>query len=257
MNPLNSLNSQLSLDQHYHPVIYQRLRQLFDANDWEALVPYLEGLSHSHFRTAGYLIGERLLPELSAECFWDIATRLILWQPKAFTVTIAKAAAPRLEHGALTLDDNGFCALAKALKDDTHLIDRQKLLLQWLPSMPEATQMERLFEQLAITDPRRRVEFLLRTDGLVAAFVLLRTLRFEEHDPAYLTNICRQLIRRASTLSHSTGKADALSFNLASLLRTYFDLPDLRGTFSLTLEPYELSRLDTDFDVFKRIITKV
>ena len=110
---------------------------------------------------------------------------------------------------------------------------------------------------LGIHDSRRRVDFLLHTSGLVAAFVLLRTLRFEEHDSYYLTSVCRQLMHRASTLSHSTGQADSLSFNMASLLRTYFDLPDLRGTFSLTLEPYELSRLDTDFDVFRRAITKV
>ena len=36
-----------------------------------------------------------------------------------------------------------------------------------------------------------------------------------------------------------------------------FDLPDLRGTFSLALESYELSRLDTDYETFCRIITKV
>ena len=245
------------MDQHYHPVIYQRLRQLFEASDWDALIPYLTGLSHSHFRTAGYMIGERLLADVNADAFWLIAMRLILWQPKAFTVTMAKAAIPRLSRGSLSLDDPGFHTLAGALKDDSHLIDRQKLLLQWLPTICTPDAMEQLFSVLGITETRRRVEFLLRTDGLVAAFLLLRELRFEEHDPAYLTSVCRQLIQRASSLSHSTGQANSLSFNLASLLRTYFDLPDIRGTFSLHLEPYELSRLDTDFDVFKRVITKV
>ena len=245
------------MDQHYHPVIYQRLRQLFDAADWEALAPYLEGLSHSHFRTAGYLIGERLLADVSTADFWQVATRLILWQPKAFTVTMAKAAALRLHKGTLSLDDPGFQTLADALRDDRHNLDRQKLLLQWLPVIETPETMEQLFTALGIHDSRRRVDFLLHTSGLVAAFVLLRTLRFEEHDSYYLTSVCRQLMHRASTLSHSTGQADSLSFNMASLLRTYFDLPDLRGTFSLTLEPYELSRLDTDFDVFRRAITKV
>ena len=89
--------------------------------------------------------------------------------------------------------------------------------------------------------------FLLRTDGLPAAFVLLRTLRFEEHNRAFLLATARELIKRG----------DNLAFNLASLLRAYFDLSELRGTFSLTLQPYELSRLDTDFDVFRRVVTKV
>ena len=107
--------------------------------------------------------------------------------------------------------------------------------------------MERLFQDFAITDAHRRTEFLLRTAGLVAAFVLLRTLRFEEHDRAYLVSVCRQVMKRG----------DNLSFNLASLLRAYFDLTEVRGTFSLTLQPFELSRLDTDFEVFSRVMTRV
>ena len=245
------------MDQHYHPIVFSRLRQLFDGGDWEALIAYLDSLSNAHFRTAGYLIGERLLTDVPATTFWDVASRLILWQPKAFTVTMAKAAALRLAAGTLSLTDDGFLSLAAALEGDSHILDRQKLLFQWLPVIDDPQAMEQLFDHFHVTEPRRRVDFLLRTDGLTAAFVLLRTLRFEEHDRNYITTVCRQLIHRASTLSHSTGQADSLSYNLASLLRTFFDLPDLRGTFSLTLQPYELSRLDTDFDTFKRIVTKV
>ena len=245
------------MDQHYHPIVYARLRQLFDGGDWEALTTYLDSLSNAHFRTAGYLIGERLLTDVSADTFWEVASRLILWQPKAFTVTMAKAAAQRLTAGSLSLADEGFLRLAAALAGDSHLVDRQKLLMQWLPVIGQPQVMEHLFDLFHVSEPRRRVDFLLRTDGLTAAFVLLRTLRFEEHDGDYLTAVCRQLIHRASTLSHSTGQADSLSYNLASLLRTFFDLPDLRGTFSLTLQAYELSRLDTDFDTFRRVVTKV
>ena len=82
---------------------------------------------------------------------------------------------------------------------------------------------------------------------MVAAFVLLRALCYEEHDRDFLITTCRQVMKRG----------DNLSFNLASLLRTYFDLPEVKGTFSLALQPYELSRLDTDFDVFSRVMTKV
>jgi len=235
------------MDQHYNPTVYKRLQQLFAAAEWDALIGYLNGLSNAHFRTAGYLIGERMLTTVDPDTFWAVASRLILWQPKAFVVTMAKAATPRLSAGTLSLDDDGFLRLADSLKADDHLIDRQKLLFQWMPAAKNPQTMATLFDRLHIQEPRRRVEFLLRTEGLTAAFVLLRTLRFEEHDSEYLTTVCRHLIRRA----------DNLSYNLASLLRTYFDLPDIRGTFSLSLEPYELSRLDTDFEVFRRIVTKV
>jgi len=252
---LSTFNSQLPLSQNYHPIVYTRLRQLFAAGDWEALIAYLEGLSNAHFRSAGNMIGERLLSNVTGDVFWEVARRLIAWQPKAFTVTMAKAATPRLVAGTLSFSDAGFLQLAAYLSSDERIIDRQKLLLQWLPIISEPQTMERLFDLLHVSEPRRRVDFLLRTDGLTSAFVLLRTLRFEEHDREYLTNVCRQLLRRTSTLS--SGHAGSLFFNLASLLRTYFDLPDLRGTFSLALQPYELSRLDTDFDTFCRIVTKV
>ena len=245
------------MNQHYNPIVYHRLQQLFEIADWEALVTYLDSLSHSQFRTAGYLIGERLLTNLSAESFWEVVKCLILWQPKAFTVMMAKAAAIRLQDGTLTIHDDGFVRLATALQGESHAIDRQKLLMQWLPYINEPTSIEELFSILGVDNPRRRTDFLLRTNTIAAAFVLLRTLRFEEHDREYLTSVCRQLIHRASTLSHSTGHADSLSFNLASLLCSYFDLPDIRGSFSLALHPYELSRLDTDFDTFRHLITKV
>lgn len=235
------------MDQHYHPLIYQRLRRLFDASDWDALITYLEGLSHSHFRTAGYLLGERLLTDVPADTFWEVATRLILWHPKAFTVTMAKAARVRLVGGTLSLADDGILRLSQALRGDGHQTDREKLLMQWLPAVRQPATMESLFTLFGVDCPRRRIEFLLRTDGLTAAYILLRTLRFEEHDRQYLCGVCRNLIRRA----------DNLSFNVASLLRTYFDLNDVRGVFSLKIEPYELSRLDTDFDTFCRVATKV
>ena len=235
------------MDQHFHPIIFQRLNALFESGDWQAMQRYLEGLSNAHFRTAGYLLGERLLPSADAEVFWEVMRQLVLWQPKAFTVTTGKAALARLQKGTLTLNDNGFLLLAQALSSPTRIIDRQKLLMLWLPAIKNPQTMEDLFVRLNIADHRRKVEFLLRTEGIVAAFVLLRTLCYEEHDRMYLVGIVRQLMKRGNNLS----------FNLASLLRTYFDLTEIRGTFSLEIQPYELSRIDTDFDVFCRIITKV
>ena len=152
-----------------------------------------------------------------------------------------------MQQGSLSLDDEGFHQLSASLAAPERALDRQKLLLLWLPVISDPQKMQKLLQDFGIDTPRRQVEFLLRTDNLAAAFLLLKALRFEEHDSEYLTTVCRQVMRRG----------DSLSFNLASLLRTYFDLPDIRGTFSLSIQHYELSRLDTDFEVFKRIVTKV
>lgn len=235
------------MDQHYHPLIYQRLRSLFVVRDWDALEVYLSGLSHAHFRTAGYMIGERLMADVEEDVFWEVMTRLVLWHPKAFTVTLAKSAERRFAEGSLSLSDDGFVLFAQTLQGEVHTIDRQKLLMQWLPSVHEPQTMEMLFDVLGVVNPVRRVDFLLRTPGIVAAFVLLRSLRFEEHDREWLVTVCRHLMRRG----------DSLSYNVASLLRSYFDLQEVRGVFSLQLQPYELSRVDTDFEVFCRVVKKV
>lgn len=235
-----------AMDQHYNPQIYVRLKTLLATDDFSQLTAYLEGLSNAHFRTAGYLLGERLLTTLSPERFWLLMRQLILWHPKAFVGTLAKTSAKRLQDGSISLDDEGFTTLAQALKGDSHVIDREKLMLQWLPVLTRYEWVERLFKAFDVPTTRG-MEFLLRTDGLVAGFVLLRALRFEEHNTPLLVHACHTLMRRG----------DSLSFNVASAIRSFFDLQDVRGVFSLHIEPYELSRLDTDFDTFSRVVRKV
>lgn len=235
------------MDQHYHPVIFGRLTALFAAADWERLVAYLDSLSNAHFRTAGYIIGERLMCDVGRETFWTVMLRLTVWQSKAFLVTMAKAAVPRLKGGTLSLEDDGFARLAALLAQPGHEIDREKLLRQWLPAMSDPNAIERLFDMLAIHDARRRLAALIRVDTLAANYVLLRTLRFEEHDHAFLVLTCRELMHRQSNSS----------YNLASLVRAFFGLDEVRGVFSLTLEPYEIARADSDFAVFARIVQKV
>ncbi len=245
------------MDRHYHPVVFARLKVLLAGRDWNALQEYLESLSNAHFRIAGYILGERLMPTLEAQDFWDLSSHLILWYAKAFTVTVAKAAALRFKAGSLQLTDEGFKRLADSLQGEGHVIDRQKLLMQWLPCMPDFEAVESLFDTMGIVDARRRVDYLLRIGNLNASFVLLRTLRYEEHDKKYLTSVCKELVRRAANKAGANEHEDSLSYNMASLLRSYFDLPDVRGTFSLAIEAYELANIDTDFEVFERVVTKV
>lgn len=242
VNPKSS-----EVDRHYSPIVASRLDILFAAGDWDALVAYLGTLSNAHFRTAGYIIGERLLPAAAPEVFWEVMLRLTSWQPKAFTVTMAKAAVPRLRAGTLSLDDAGYARLARALSAPGRVIDREKLLRQWLPAVAMPESVERLFDSLHVGDPRRRIAFLVREESLAAGFVLLRTLRFEEHDRALLVRTCRELMRRGTSRA----------FNLASIVRAFFGLEEVGGVFSLQLEPYEFARVDTDFAIFVRVVCKV
>lgn len=234
------------MDQHYHPLVAQRLKQIFESEDWEALVRFLESLSNAHFRTAGYMVGERFLPLLSAEKCWEVARMLMLWQPKAFVVTIGKALALRLKDNTLHIDDEGLQALCTALQGPQHLLDRQKLVHLFLPVIENPKELEKLFLMLSIEDEMQEIEALLHVETAAAGFVLFRLLRREEAQVTLLLQCCRMLMKRG----------DSLAFNMASLIRSYFDLQEIRGTFSLEVRPYEFSRLDTDFEVFKRLVMR-
>ena len=52
-------------------------------------------------------------------------------------------------------------------------------------------------------------------------------------------------------------KGDALSFNLASVAKVYFDLPQVKGTFSLKLDPYQLGRLEMSYASFRRVMQSI
>ena len=67
-----------------------------------------------------------------------------------------------------------------------------------------------------------------------------------EHDLMMLRHYCILLMQRG----------DNLSYNMASIMQSYFGLGELPGTFSLRLRTYELSRLDGSYELFKKEILK-
>lgn len=229
----------------YSHTLAVRMGEYIQNGDYEGLTVFLEQLTNSAFRTACIMLGGELPDKLDRDAFWQLATHLMLWHPKAFVVTMGKAVVRRVKAGKLAFDDAAAETLYQQMEGPQHIIDRDKLLREWLPACTDPGTMELLLSRLETSTVQRQVDFLLYTVSLPAAYVLLRTLRMEEHDRQLLLSTARQLMRRG----------DSLAFNTASLLRTYFDLNELRGTFSLNIPPYALSRLDTDYEAFCRTVS--
>lgn len=228
-------------DKHYNPMIASRLRTIADGRQWYLLTGYLDGLSNAQFRTAGYLLGEEILPGLDSEEFWEVTTLLYNYNAKAFLVTCMKAAAGRV--GELRLP------AAEALwnKLEGNEIDASKTLQTLLPAIRDDVELARfLLNKMVSGDAEKRIAVLLRADTPAAAFLLLEALRRVEHNRSLLVRTTYFLMKRG----------DSLSFNLASLFRAFFGLEEVRGTFSLHLQPYELSRLETSYEAFKERILK-
>ncbi len=231
--------SKLISEKHYSTDIDNKLRQLIANGHMSQLTGYLKTLSNARFRTAGYVLGECVMQQCSSAQFWSLAKNLVQYDNRAFLVTVLKAYKVRSERvGDVNLRDAGFqnlCSLSSFNEED-----RKKTIQQLLPTQKNPDEIRYLFSLLSMNDQAQWIPFLLRCRSLPCYFLLFNSLHFIEHDTDRLVRIACYLIR----------SGDTLSFNLASLIKAYFGLVQVKGTFSLTLEPYELSRIASSYSVF-------
>lgn len=226
------------MDKHYTPALYGRLQTLATQRDWQGLSSYLGGLSNAHFRTAGYMLGERVMPTLMEADAWEMASELIRYNDKAFLVTMMKAIAEGLRSDRLHLRTSGCHTLLAQLKPNA--INVQKTLVALLPVVERPEDVQWLMGKLEMEKAESRIALLIRIPTLPCSFMLFHTLRFVEHNRPLLIRTALFLIKRD----------DDLSFNLASLIKAYYDLEEVKGTFSLRLEPYKLARIENSYEAF-------
>lgn len=231
-----------------NPVIMSRLEVFFRTGDWNGLTGYLDGLSNRDFRCAGAAIGERMMTVVADEVFWAAFRALLVYHSKAFLVTMLKAVPVRKKNGGFTLRHDGFQAVADYLNTDGSEVDRAKFIGFMLKVFTdEVDEVEYLLSVLHVDHPRVRLDFLLKGEGLASYYLLFRAMRQLEHDRDLLVRCCVYLMK----------KGDSLSFNLASVSKVYFDLPQVKGTFSLRLNPYQLGHLEASFASFKKVMCSI
>lgn len=223
-------------DRHYSKTIEQHLLQPLKDADSEGLVRLLSSFSRSEQRTAGYMLGERLLLDCPAELYWQMTEALVCYDSKAYLITLMKTFLLRLRRGTASLSDVPFGRLAAGFNE----VERQKVALLLLPELEQPKQVEHLFQLLGLAKGREQLVYLVRVDTLPCLFLLLRSLRYVEHDRAEVLKVARQLMKRGS----------GSSFNLASIVKVAFGLDELSGTFSLRLQPYQIARLEQSYEAF-------
>lgn len=216
----------------------------------EALLVYIESLSNSQFRHVSKLLGEQILKDVSVDDFWKIFKTLFFHDRKAYLGTLIKALvqrmqaiSPLLEGKALESSgiwNSDFAELCRALNET----DRKKLLVTLLPLLSSPIDVERFLLQCGLQEYVDWIPYLLQVQSMPCAYLLLKALRYVESDRALLIRTCHFLMKRG----------DSQSFNLASLLRLSFGLEEVRGTFSLSLEPYQLSRVEQNYDAFIQVM---
>lgn len=223
-------------DRHYSKTIEQHLLQPLKDADSDGLVRLLSSFSRSEQRTAGYMLGERLLLDCPAELYWQMTEALVCYDSKAYLITLMKTFLLRLSRGTASLSDVPFGRLAAGFNE----VERQKVALLLLPELEQPKLVEQLFQLLGLAKGREQLVYLIRVDTLPCLFLLLRSLRYVEHDRAEVLKVARQLMKRGS----------GSSFNLASIVKVAFGLDELSGTFSLRLQPYQIARLEQSYEAF-------
>ena len=216
----------------------------------QQLLAYLAEMSNAQFRNASRVLGERLLPSVGNDVFWQNFSTLFLSDRKAYLGTLLKALVLRLSpRGAEVttsgLEESGiwepeFVSVCAELTDT----DRKKVLLALLPLLASPVDAERLLLQCGLKEGSAWIPFLLQVQSRPCYFLLLKALRYVEHDKPLLIRTCHFLMKRG----------DGLSFSMASLLRLSFGLEEVRGTFSLSLEPYQLARIEQSYDAFLKVM---
>ena len=223
-------------DHHYSKVLEQKMLPAVQNGDAEGLVQLLGSFSRSEQRTAGYMLGERLLLDCPKDLYWKMTEALVRHESKAWLITLMKTFLMRLKNGSASLSDKSFAELAAGFNE----IERQKVARLILPELDSPKLIEKLFSVLGIAKGREQMVYLVRIDTLPCLFLLLRSLRYIEHDHEEVLKVARQLMKRGT----------GASFNLASIIKIAFGLDELRGTFSLRLQPYQIARLEQSYDAF-------
>jgi hypothetical protein len=237
-------------DKHYNPLLEKRLLSFFSEEegrgwccvDMGGMERFFASLSNADFRTAGFLLGERILPRCSVDGFWEVVYRLTEYNAKAFLVTSLKSLSLRSE--AIDLHHSALQRFFCFLNAQQNGIDKQKFILWVLPLLKTPGDILYLFDVLEVTSPVVISDFLIHRGGTLCYYVLFLLLRKQEGDSDLPESICRRLMKQG----------DGLSFNVASVFKIYFGLDSIRGTFSLQLAPYELSRLEQSYEAFAKVV---
>ena len=127
------------------------------------------------------------------------------------------------------------------LSESVNEVQAQKLVSMAVPLLTTEQQFYDLFDLFNIHDNRQRVAMLLRVETPLVYFILFKTLLHAADHHALALQCCRYILK----------KGDDLSFNMASILREYFGLHEIRNQLSLRIEPYELSYIDQSFERFR------
>lgn len=223
----------------HDPILHRKILQYLQCGDADGLNGFLGSLTVAQFRTAGYLLAQPdCLASLPTETFWKFFLVIVPTDSKAYLGTFLKAAVQKKSGGTLTLD---FETLQK-FAQNASVIDKHKLLTSLLPIETDPEKVELLLKTMGQSTLDANIQILTSVENVACYYALFRALKLHDATPLQLRRTCILLMRRQSPSA----------FRFAAILKEYFGVEDLPGTFSLKLAPWQLGRLDASYDNFRK-----
>lgn len=219
----------------------ERIVRLVEMHDWEGLAQLMDSLSNMEFRRLERVVREEVLTRLTNGLFWETLLHIIIYKRAAFLSGII-AVEHLAKDGTLDFRDEHTRRLYEHLRT-TSPDSVVKLCNMATPLMQTEGQTEEMFRAFHIDNEVTRLSILLKVNSPLAYYLIFKNLKQVE-DKVIARKCCMAIIKRG----------DDKAFNMASLIKTYFGLDDLPARFSMTIEPYELSHIDKDFDTFLHVL---
>ena len=219
----------------------ERVIQLISTRDWDGLTQMLRSLSNMELRRMERVMREEVLTGLENGLFWETQLHIIVFKRAAF-ISGVTAVAHLAKDGTLDFETEGVRRLYEYLKA-TNAESLVKMCNMMVPELRTETQVSGMFEAFHVENEVTRLSVLLKAEHDLSYYLIFKTLKLVE-DKVIARKCCVTLMKRQ----------DDRAFNVVCLIKAYFGLDDLPARFSLTIEQYELSHIDRDYDTFIHVL---
>ena len=219
----------------------ERIVQCIVAHDWVGVENVLKSLSNMEFRRMECVLREDVLATLENGLFWEALLHLIIIKRAAFLSWVV-AVEHLAKDGTLSFEDENVGRLYGFLKEN-HEESIVKVCNMMMPVLMTEEQVEQMFKAFHVESGVTRLSILLKVDSPLSYYLIFKTLKWVE-DKVITRKCCMAIVKRCSDMA----------FNAVCLFKAYFGLDDLPARFSMNVEPYELSHIDRNYEVFLNVL---
>lgn len=216
------------------------ISQYINKEDWDGLDRQFNKMSNSEFRRSETIVRETLA-HVDNDLFWKAYLHLLQYRRQSFLVCILS-----IERLARTDEISFSCEAAQALslwvrQESSESVP--KILRMTIPILTTERQIEDLLRLFDVTDEREWIYILVKEDTPLAYYMLFKALRTVD-DKNLVYQCCVALMK----------KNNDMAYNMASILKHYFGIDELKAALSLLIEPYELSYIEQNYDNFNHVL---